>query len=48
LLGLTPDGVFGAATEAALKTAQSGYSLTVDGICGPATWRAVSGAWKYL
>ena len=40
------DGDFGRATEAAVKSFQSDHRLTVDGICGPATWaeleRAVS------
>ena len=32
------DGDFGRATEAAVKSFQSDHRLTVDGICGPATW----------
>ena len=28
--------------------AQEHYGLKVDGVCGPATWRAVSGANKYM
>lgn len=48
LLGLTPDGIFGAATENALLKAQEAHRLTVDGICGPVSWRALSGADKYL
>ena len=39
LLGLTPD---------ALLKAQEAHGLTVDGICGPASWKAISGASKYL
>ena len=39
--GLAVDGVFGPATEAGLKSFQSGAGLTVDGIAGPATWPAL-------
>lgn len=48
LLGLTPDGIFGEKTENALLKAQEVHKLVVDGICGPASWRAISGADKYL
>lgn len=48
LLGLTPDGIFGEKTENALLKAQEKHKLAVDGICGPASWRAISGASKYL
>lgn len=48
LLGLTPDGIFGEGTENALLKAQEAHGLAVDGICGPASWRAISGANKYL
>lgn len=34
----TPDGYFGAKTQAAVNKAQEYYGLTVDGICGPLTW----------
>jgi N-acetylmuramoyl-L-alanine amidase len=35
------DGVFGAHTEAALKGFQQEYGLRPDGVCGPATLRAL-------
>ena len=35
-------------TENALMRAQETHGLTVDGICGPASWKALSGADKYL
>jgi N-acetylmuramoyl-L-alanine amidase len=36
-----PDGVFGSRTEHALHTFQREYGLTADGMCGPATVRAL-------
>lgn len=42
--GLLPgkaDGVFGANTLRALKTFQARHHLTVDGMAGPNTWRAL-------
>jgi N-acetylmuramoyl-L-alanine amidase len=36
-----PNGVFGAQTEAALRSFQRDYGITVDGICGPETVRAL-------
>lgn len=48
LLGLTPDGIFGEGTENALLKAQEAHGLAVDGIHGPASWQAISGANKYL
>lgn len=39
--GLTVDGQFGPATQAAVKSFQSAHGLTVDGIVGPQTWGAL-------
>jgi peptidoglycan LD-endopeptidase CwlK len=37
-VGVTPDGIFGPKTEAAVKAYQKRKGLTVDGIVGPKTW----------
>lgn len=40
-LDVVVDGVFGPATEMAVKEFQEGAGLAVDGIVGPATWNAL-------
>lgn len=40
-LTLVVDGVYGAATEAAVRSFQEGAGLQVDGIVGPDTWAAL-------
>jgi hypothetical protein len=41
--GLKPDGLFGAATQAAIKAFQKRRGLAEDGVLGPVTWAALAG-----
>jgi len=38
---LSPDGVFGGQTEAAVRSFQRGCGMVPDGIVGPKTWGAL-------
>lgn len=40
------DGDFGKNTEKAVKSFQMHHNLTADGVCGPATWKALRAAKK--
>lgn len=44
LLGVNADGIFGTATDNALRSFQKAAGLTADGICGEKTWRKLLGA----
>ncbi|GHV01236.1 hypothetical protein FACS1894211_10550 [Clostridia bacterium] len=39
--GLSVDGIFGTATERAVRAFQQSHGLTVDGIIGPVTWNTI-------
>lgn len=41
-LGLAADGIFGPATEAAIREFQRGHGLVPDGIVGPRSWAALA------
>ncbi|MEY2442422.1 MAG: N-acetylmuramoyl-L-alanine amidase [bacterium] len=45
--GLDEDGVFGPATETAVKQSQAKLNLTKDGIVGKATWTALFKTWIF-
>ena len=38
------DGIFGSATESALKAIQKNFSLTADGVCGCNSWKKITSA----
>lgn len=42
--GLAVDGIFGSATQSAVKTFQSQKGIKVDGVVGAQTWSAISAA----
>ena len=48
LLKVKADGSFGPGTTEALMDAQRKHGLVADGICGPKSWTALSGADKFL
>lgn len=43
-VGVAADGVFGAATEAAVRELQRKHGLVPDGIVGPRTWAVIDGS----
>ena len=40
-LGMTPDGVFGPGTQAAVEAFQRDHGLSADGVVGAGTWKAL-------
>ncbi len=47
-VGLAEDGVFGGATERAVRQFQDNEDLNVDGIVGRQTWSALLRRWFYF
>jgi peptidoglycan hydrolase-like protein with peptidoglycan-binding domain len=43
VVGATPDGVFGSATDRRVRAWQKTRGMHVDGVVGPVTWRAMFG-----
>lgn len=43
LLGVKADGIFGTATDTALRSCQKAAGLLADGICGEKSWKALLG-----
>ena len=43
LLKISADGIFGSATDSALRKYQKAAGLTADGVCGEKTWHALLG-----
>jgi len=43
VIGATPDGNFGAKSDAALKAWQTANGLKADGVAGPTTWKKMFG-----